>query len=94
MSKPENTLSQVCSDTTRLQRYLNEELSEHEEAQVQEHINSCADCQASLEKVAASQSVWDGLRDNLTWVPSGDTEEDVENELRVPPALGERVAAT
>lgn len=72
MSKPN---SQTCSDTVHLERFLNEQLDETEEAEVQQHISSCPDCQRTLERAAADKSIWDGLRDHLTWVPEGDTDE-------------------
>lgn len=72
MSKPQN---KVCSDTIHLQRYLDEELDESEEAEVRQHIGSCPECRRTLEKAAADESIWNGLRDHLTWVPEEDTDE-------------------
>lgn len=60
MSKPK---IEICHDPTYLQRYLEEELDESQEQAVREHIDSCQDCQSRLEKIAANQSMWDGIRD-------------------------------
>jgi len=63
MSKAKN---ETCFGKKYLQTYLDERLSEADEAEVQQHISSCLDCQESLEEAAADQTVWDGLREHLT----------------------------
>ena len=44
----------TCFEPSHLSRFLHEELSELEETTVIEHLDGCPDCQATLERVAAS----------------------------------------
>ena len=64
MSKAKST---SCFDQEYLQSFLAENLSESDEAEVQLHIDSCSQCQKTLEQAAADQSMWDGLRNHLTF---------------------------
>jgi serine/threonine protein kinase/predicted esterase len=75
MSKSKN---ETCFDKQYLQEYLDEQLCESDEAEVKSHISSCHDCQESLERVAADQTVWDSLREDLTLAqdPSGLANDD------------------
>ncbi|MFK7820218.1 MAG: protein kinase [Planctomycetaceae bacterium] len=78
MSKSQN---QTCSNRVHLERYLNEELSEPEETEVQQHISSCPDCQQAMEKLAGDKSIWDGLRDHVTWISDDDEGNDQDERI-------------
>ena len=62
MSQPKQ---KTCLSRTELEKYLNEHISEHEEADLQQHIGGCTHCQEQLEQLAASRAMWDGLRDSI-----------------------------
>ena len=62
MSKPKN---KTCFDQQYLQRYLEERLSEPDEADVQSHISSCPECQQSLELAAADQTIWTEIKKHV-----------------------------
>ena len=83
MSIPQGRPVNVCADDSRLQQYLNEELSEQEEAELQDHISTCSECQTALERAAASRSMWDGLRDHLTWDSAGVPEVNADRDRSV-----------
>ena len=51
-----------CYSGADLRRFLFEQLTEKEESEIQGHIDSCSDCQCMLEREAAEQAMWDGLR--------------------------------
>ncbi|MEM8679234.1 MAG: serine/threonine-protein kinase [Planctomycetota bacterium] len=59
--------TEFCGDADYLQRYLQERLSEVEESQVIEHIGSCPTCQNTLERLAASEAVWNRLGEHLSF---------------------------
>ena len=63
MSKSHN---KTCFDMPFLQKYLEEQLSEADEAEVQGHISMCRECQQTLERAAADRTMWDSLREHLT----------------------------
>ena len=54
-----------CVETSLLARFLNEETDHQEESRVLAHIDSCATCQASLEKMAAGKDVWCDIRNHF-----------------------------
>ena len=54
---------QTCVDEQCLQRYLREELGEREDQQIRQHIGQCDQCRQSLQRLAADDAMWDGLRD-------------------------------
>ena len=54
-----------CIDADRLERFLNEQLNEHDESKVMEHISDCQDCQQALESTAANRATWDDLQSHL-----------------------------
>ncbi len=49
-------------DTNRLRSYLDDELSDGDQAELAGHLDHCADCQAALERLAAGTRIWDDLR--------------------------------
>jgi eukaryotic-like serine/threonine-protein kinase len=50
-------------DANRLRLLLEENLEDPQQAEVVRHLDNCVDCQHTLEKLAADQRWWDGLRD-------------------------------
>lgn len=54
----------TCLQPDDLARYLNEELTEREEADVLTHINACENCQQAMERAAADPSLWNGIREH------------------------------
>lgn len=51
-----------CYSGADLRRFLYEQLSESEESEIQSHIDRCGSCQSAMEREAAEQAMWDGLR--------------------------------
>lgn len=51
----------ICENQTLLEAYLHEQLDESQEIEIREHLDSCENCQSSLEHMAAGQSMWDGV---------------------------------
>ena len=49
-------------DQNRLRSYLDDGLSGGDQAELAEHLDRCADCQAALERLAAGTRLWDDLR--------------------------------
>jgi serine/threonine-protein kinase len=49
-------------DPARLRLLLDESLEEKQQAEVVSHLDDCVDCQHALERIAADQRWWDGLR--------------------------------
>lgn len=52
----------TCYTGADLRRFLYEQLTESEESEIQSHIDGCSSCQHALEREAAEQAMWDGLR--------------------------------
>ena len=55
----------ACFDEVRLADFLQERLSEADESSMVSHLDECAECQHSLEKVAADGSVWSSLKSHF-----------------------------
>ena len=74
MSQPSSPQSKSCLDSAQLGSYLNEQLDEQHELEIQEHIGQCSKCQQSLEQIAGEQAMWDGLKHlgNLETKPPAD----------------------
>ena len=49
-------------DATRLKSFLDDDLPEREQLQLCEHLESCPDCQRTLERMAGGSELWDALR--------------------------------
>jgi eukaryotic-like serine/threonine-protein kinase len=49
-------------DPARLRLLLDENLEEKQQVEVVSHLDDCVDCQHTLERIAADQRWWDGLR--------------------------------
>ena len=49
-------------DATRLKSFLDDNLPEREQLQLCEHLESCPDCQRTLERMAGGSELWDALR--------------------------------
>ncbi|MEM7478588.1 MAG: protein kinase [Planctomycetota bacterium] len=71
MSKPNQ---KTCFDDQSLRDYLHEKLDEQTEANIQEHLDECQDCQSRLEEAAAGETIWHQLREN------GPSSSDIEND--------------
>ncbi|QDU85123.1 Serine/threonine-protein kinase PrkC [Planctomycetes bacterium Pla163] len=55
----------ACVEDVRLERYLRDELVERTEADVREHLEACSRCRERLERSAAGESIWRGVRERL-----------------------------
>ena len=49
-------------DAERLKSFLDDDLSDHEQARFSDHLESCSDCQRMLERLAAGSELWANLR--------------------------------
>ena len=49
-------------DPNRLRLLLKEQLQEKQQAEVESHLSDCAECQQTLEKLAADQLWWNELK--------------------------------
>ena len=49
-------------DSGRLKSFLDDDLSDHEQARFSDHLESCSDCQRMLERLAAGSELWADLR--------------------------------
>jgi serine/threonine-protein kinase len=54
-----------CPEPTRLRQLLDETLPSAEQAALAVHLNGCAQCQQTLERLAAGQDSWAGARAEL-----------------------------
>ena len=54
-----------CVDRECLARYLEEELDEHGEFGIREHLSECAACQRQLEAIVAPDAAWEFARGQL-----------------------------
>ena len=59
------TPSQICPDSTRLQRLLNATSPSDEQVELMEHLEGCAACRQKLEELAAGPESWRGVVRNL-----------------------------
>ena len=59
-----NSQPATCMSHTQLESFLNERLSETDESAFQQHLESCKRCQKEMENLAASQAMWDELREH------------------------------
>ncbi|MCR9245883.1 MAG: protein kinase [bacterium] len=66
-----------CRDPEFLQAYLHEQLDERDEARVQEHVGSCADCQSALAAAAGDPALWREVEAHLPHEP---VDHDAESE--------------
>ena len=49
-------------DPVRLKSFLDDDLPEREQVELNDHLETCADCQRSLERLAAGSGFWGELR--------------------------------
>jgi serine/threonine-protein kinase len=49
-------------DESRLKSFLDEELPEHDEAELSDHLDTCLKCRRKLERLAAGTRLWDELQ--------------------------------
>ncbi len=61
-TKTMTSTKQHCSNTDRLLTFLRGQVSAHEEAKIQQHLDDCVWCRESLESTAADAHVWDEAR--------------------------------
>jgi hypothetical protein len=54
--------SPTCCDPARLEKLLADSLGEGEQAGLIAHLDTCAECQRTLETLAAGRRWWDDLR--------------------------------
>src|SRR5262245_49592342 len=55
------TLPESCTEPTRLKALLDGTLPEHEQTELQRHLETCAHCQHTLEGLVAGQDSWSHL---------------------------------
>ena len=63
-----------CVDRTRLVQYLQEQLNEHGESEIREHLDECSACQQQLEAIVAPDTAWEFARDHLVQELNANTE--------------------
>ncbi|QEG21593.1 protein kinase domain-containing protein [Mariniblastus fucicola] len=61
-----NHQPKTCFEKEVLANYLGEQLSESEEASIQQHLDDCPSCQQQLERVAADQTMWESLKRHVS----------------------------
>ena len=66
----------TCYPGADLRRFLFEQLNESEESEIQRHIDGCSRCRIVLEREAAEQAMWDGLRGLETPATDADSQND------------------
>ena len=70
----------ICENQNILKAYLDEKLDESQELEIREHLDSCENCQTSLEQLAAGQSMWDEVHDLSSTRFLDDTGRDKAND--------------
>ena len=50
-------------DETRLRSLLDDEMPDLEQAELNDHLETCASCRRTLERLAAGSQLWAGLRE-------------------------------
>jgi serine/threonine protein kinase/WD40 repeat protein len=59
-----NNKRMTC-DSKRIELFLQQKLSDQEQAAFELHLDDCDDCRRRLEKTAAGDDIWSGVRDSL-----------------------------
>ncbi len=72
----------TCPSNDRLRTLLDGQLSESEQAELQQHIDLCEHCQQTLEGLVAGKESWDGIARRL-----------VDGDTPVTPALHDAIVA-
>lgn len=77
-----NKLRDKCYDSHQLQLLINDQLDKQAEAELLNHMDSCAACQEALESLAADTQLWQELPANLSdqiRIDRGQLEETTEH---------------
>ncbi len=56
---------QITCDPSRIELFLSQQLDDLEQAAFELHLDDCRDCRQRLEKAAASEEIWSGVRNSL-----------------------------
>jgi hypothetical protein len=59
----------IC-DPDRIERYLEQKLSDEEQWAFEQHLDHCTTCRDRLESAAADEEVWSGVRESLMSEPT------------------------
>ena len=57
--------NRMTCDPERIELFLQQKLSDEEQAAFESHLDDCDDCRRRLEAAAAGDDVWSGVRDSL-----------------------------
>jgi len=61
--------NRTTCDSERIELFLQQKLSEEEQAAFELHLDDCDDCRRRLEATAAGDDIWSGVRDSLRGEP-------------------------
>ena len=85
--------SRLTCDPKRIELFLQQQLSDTEQAAFQLHLDDCTDCRRQLEAAAAGDDIWSEVRESLRGGPlPGDSLRVTRRSIRPRAATGRRTA--
>ncbi|MEM9064578.1 MAG: protein kinase, partial [Planctomycetota bacterium] len=73
----------TCANAEQLERYLNDQMDPHEEAQIESHLSVCTECQHALEAAGGNADWWSEVRTSVLSNPAPeDQDQDAHESTR------------